>query len=308
MKLVIGTRGSKLALWQSDFIASLLKKRFPELEFEKRIIKTTGDKLRDAPLAKIGGKGLFVKEIDEAVARGDVHFAVHSMKDVPTELLPELTIAATPEREEVNDALISRRGEGIEELPGGAVVGTSSLRRIAELKNFRPELEVKNLRGNVDTRLRKLRAGEYDAIIMAKAGLKRLGFEDEITQTLPVEQFTPSVGQGAIAVVARRDSEVMDYLKAINHGESLARVKAERALLRALGGGCQVPLGAYTEVRGGTLTMLAAVLSPDGGERVEVRVKGRASEAEKLGKAAAETLLEKGAREILERVYGGQAP
>ena len=304
MKLVIGTRGSKLALWQSEYIASLLRARFPELEFEKRIIKTTGDKLRDAPLAKIGGKGLFVKEIDEAVARGDVHFAVHSMKDVPTELLPELTIAATPEREEVNDALISRRGEGIEELPGGAVVGTSSLRRIAELRNFRPELEVKNLRGNVDTRLRKLRAGEYDAIIMAKAGLKRLGFEDEITQTLPVEQFTPSVGQGAIAVVARRDSEVMDYLKAISHGESLARVKAERALLRALGGGCQVPLGAYTEVSGGTLTMLAAVLSPDGRERVEVRLKGRASEAEKLGKAAAETLLEKGAREILERVYG----
>ncbi len=305
MKLVIGTRGSKLALWQSDFIASLLKKRFPGLEFEKRIIKTTGDKLRDAPLAKIGGKGLFVKEIDEAVARGDVDFAVHSMKDVPTELLPELTIAATPEREEVNDALISRSGEGIEELPSGAVVGTSSLRRIAEVRNFRPDLEVKNLRGNVDTRLRKLRAGEYDAIIMAKAGLKRLGFEGEITQTLPVEQFTPSVGQGAIAVVARRDSEVMDYLKAINHEESLARVQAERALLRALGGGCQVPLGAYTEVANGTLSILAAVLSPDGRERVEVKLKGKLSEAEALGKAAAEALLEKGAREILDRVYGG---
>ncbi len=303
MKLVIGTRGSKLALWQTSYIASLLKERFPELEFEKRIIKTTGDKLRDAPLAKIGGKGLFVKEIDEAVARGDVDFAVHSMKDVPTELLPELTIAATPEREEVNDALISREGLGIEELPEGAVVGTSSLRRIAEVKNFRQDLEVKNLRGNVDTRLRKLKAGEYDAIVMAKAGLKRLGFEHEITQTLPVEQFTPSVGQGAIAVVARRDGEVMDYLRAINHEESLARVKAERALLSSLGGGCQVPLGAYTEVSNNALSIHAVVLSPDGSERVEVRLKGKVSEAERLGKAAAEALLEKGAREILDRVY-----
>jgi hydroxymethylbilane synthase len=203
----------------------------------------------------------------------------------------------------VNDALISREGLGIEELPEGAVVGTSSLRRIAEVKNFRPDLEVKNLRGNVDTRLRKLKAGEYDAIVMAKAGLKRLGFEHEITQTLPVEQFTPSVGQGAIAVVARRDGEVMDYLRAINHEESLARVKAERALLSSLGGGCQVPLGAYTEVSNNTLSIHAVVLSPDGGERVEVRLKGKVSDAERLGKAAAEALLEKGAREILDRVY-----
>ena len=305
MRLRIGTRGSKLALWQSEYIASLLRKHFPGLEFEMEIIKTTGDKLRDAPLAKIGGKGLFVKEIDEAVARGRVHLAVHSMKDVPTELLPELTIAATPEREEVNDALISREGLGIEELPEGAVIGTSSMRRIAEVKNFRPDLEVKNLRGNVDTRLRKLKAGEYDAIIMAKAGLKRLGFEQEITQTLPVEHFTPSVGQGAIAVVARRGGEVMDYLNAINHEESLARVTAERALLRALGGGCQVPLGAYTEVGGNTLSMLAVVLSPDGGERVEVKLRDSLSEAENLGKAAAEALLDRGAREILDRVYGG---
>ncbi|WP_456473694.1 hydroxymethylbilane synthase [Candidatus Pyrohabitans sp.] len=305
MRLRIGTRGSKLALWQSEYIASLLREHFPGLEFEMEIIKTTGDKLRDAPLAKIGGKGLFVKEIDEAVARGRVHLAVHSMKDVPTELLPELTIAATPEREEVNDALISREGLGIEELPEGAVIGTSSMRRIAEVKNFRPDLEVKNLRGNVDTRLRKLKAGEYDAIIMAKAGLKRLGFEQEITQTLPVEHFTPSVGQGAIAVVARRGAEVMDYLNAINHEESLVRVTAERALLRALGGGCQVPLGAYTEVEGNTLSMLAVVLSPDGGERVEVKLKDSLSEAENLGKAAAEALLDRGAREILDRVYGG---
>jgi hydroxymethylbilane synthase len=303
MRLVVGTRGSKLALWQSEYIASLLKERFPELEFEMKVIKTTGDKLRDAPLAKIGGKGLFVKEIDEAVVRGEVDFAVHSMKDVPTELLPELTIAATPEREDARDALISRSGEDIEELPPGAVVGTSSLRRIAELKNFRQELEVKNLRGNVDTRLRKLHAGEYDAIIMARAGLKRLGFEGEITQLLPVEWFTPSVGQGAIAVVARRDSRAMEYLRAINHEQTLARVRAERALLRALGGGCQVPLGAYTEVRGGSLSILAVVLSPDGSERVEVRLKGRTEDAEALGKAAAEALLEKGAREILERVY-----
>ncbi len=296
MKLIVGTRGSKLALWQTDHVIELLKARFPELEFEKKIIKTTGDKIRDAPLAKIGGKGIFVKEIDEAVRDGRVDFAVHSMKDVPTELLPELHIAATPPREKVNDALISRDGKKLDELPAGAIVGTSSLRRQAELKSYRSDLEVKNLRGNVDTRLRKLKAGEYDAIIMAYAGLKRLGFESEITQLLPVEHFLPSVGQGAIAVVARKDAEVNRYLAEINHQPTMKRVMAERALLSALGGGCQVPLGAYTQIDGGKIKLMCAVFTPEG-EKISVEISGEDPEA--VGREAATKLLEEGASEIM---------
>ncbi len=303
MKLKVGTRGSKLALWQTDYIIGLLKEKFPELELEKKIIKTTGDKIRDVPLAKVGGKGIFVKEIDEAVRDGRVDFAVHSMKDVPTELLPELHIAATPVREEVADALISRDGKTIEELPEGAVIGTSSMRRIAEVKSFRGDLEIKDLRGNVDTRLKKLRDGEYDAIVMAVAGLKRLGFEGEITQKLPEEIFVPSIGQGAIAVVARRDSKVNEYLGAINHSESMARVLAERSLLSEMGGGCQVPLGAFSRVNGDKLEILATILSPDGSRRIDVRASGNLSRAEELGKEVAEKLKAEGAEEIMEEVY-----
>ncbi|NOZ76698.1 MAG: hydroxymethylbilane synthase [Euryarchaeota archaeon] len=304
MKLVIGTRGSKLALTQVDIISGLLKERFPELEFERKIIKTTGDKITDVPLAKIGGKGLFVKEIDEAVARGEVDFAVHSMKDVPTDLLPEIEIAATPEREDVSDALISREGKSLDELPEGAVVGTSSLRRRAQLHNARPDIEIRDLRGNVDTRLRKLNEGLYDAIIMARAGLRRMGFEGRITQVLPVDVFAPSVGQGAIAVVARRDGAVRDYLEAINHRDTMVRVTAERALLKQLGGGCQVPIGTFTRVDGGTLHMDAVVLSPDGTRKIAVRDSGPRGEAGEIGVRAGRTLLKNGAAEILEEVYG----
>jgi hydroxymethylbilane synthase len=304
MKLKIGTRGSPLALTQVDIISGLLKEEFPELEFERKIIKTTGDKITDVPLAKIGGKGLFVKEIDEAVARGDVDFAVHSMKDVPTDLLPEIEIAATPEREDVSDALISREGKTLEELPDGAVVGTSSLRRRAQLHNARPDIDIRDLRGNVDTRLRKLREGQYDAIIMARAGLRRLGHQDDITQVLSTEVFMPSVGQGAIAVVARKDGEVQDYLKAINHQDTMVRVTAERALLKQLGGGCQVPIGTFTRVEDGTLHMDAVVLSPDGTQKILVQDSGPQEDAEKIGVRAGKELLKKGAAEILEEVYG----
>ncbi|MEE8168704.1 MAG: hydroxymethylbilane synthase [Candidatus Hydrothermarchaeales archaeon] len=302
MKLVIGTRGSKLALAQVDFVSMLLKERFPDLEFEKRIIKTTGDKISDAPLARIGGKGLFVKEIDEAVARGDVDFAVHSMKDVPTEVLEELEIACVPEREDARDVLISRDKLTLETLPRGAVIGTSSLRRKAEVLNYRGDLQVKDIRGNVDTRLRKLSSREYDAIIMAKAGLKRLDLEEVISQELPLDVFLPSIGQGAIAVVARRDFEG-EYLSAINHIASMHRIQAERALLKRLGGGCQVPIGAMTQING-KLFLTAAVFSPNGDRKIEAIADGKAEDAEEIGVTAAEELLRKGADEILEEVYG----
>ncbi len=299
MRLIAGTRGSRLALTQTKQVAEMVERRFPGVEVELRIIKTTGDKLRDAPLAKIGGKGLFVKEIDEAVLRGKVDFAVHSMKDVPTELLGGLEIVAVPEREDARDVLISRSGAGLEELPQGAVVGTSSVRRQAMVRHFYPHLKVRELRGNVDTRLRKLEAGEYDAVVMALAGLRRLGLEERITQVLPPERFTPSVGQGAIAVVARQGSRAEEYLRELNHPASYASAVAERAMLRALGGGCQVPVGAFTTAAGERLTLLGVVLARDGSRRVEVLEEGSTEEAEEVGRRAAKALLERGASEVL---------
>jgi hydroxymethylbilane synthase len=298
MKLLIGTRGSKLAMTQTEIISKMLKEKFPELELEKKIIKTTGDKILDAPLAKIGGKGLFVKEIDEAVARGDVDFAVHSMKDVPTDLIEGIEIAASPKREPANDVLIAREAGTIDELPEGAVMGTSSLRRRAQALSIRSDLEVKDLRGNVDTRIRKVMEGQYDATIMAKAGLKRLGFLGHVTQDLPTDTFVPSVGQGAIAVVARTDSQVIEHLSAINHDETMVRVTAERALLKRLGGGCQVPIGAYTEVKD-KLILKGIVISPDGKKKIEVTEEGDLENAEDIGTSAGETLIRNGADIII---------
>jgi len=299
MKLKIGTRGSKLALTQTGIISKMLIEKFPSLEIEQKIIKTTGDKILDAPLAKIGGKGLFVKEIDEAVARGDLDIAVHSMKDVPTDLIRGIEIAASPKREAVNDVLIANEDvTTIEELPKGAVLGTSSLRRRAQALSVRPDLEIKDVRGNVDTRIRKVKEGQYDAIIMAKAGLLRLGFLEHVTQDLPIDVFIPSAGQGAIAVVARKDSRVKEQLSAINHHETMLRVKAERALLGRLGGGCQVPIGVYTEL-GDKLKIKGVVISPDGKKKIEVTQVGDSKKAEEIGTIAAEILLKNGADLIL---------
>lgn len=299
MKLVVGTRGSKLAIAQSRHVMALLKEKFPELEFEVKVIKTKGDKLRDAPLAKIGGKGIFVKEIDEAVAQGRVDFAVHSMKDVPTKLHSDLVMAAVPQRENPCDVLISRGGRCLRDLPEGSVIGTSSLRRKAQILNLRNDLVVKDLRGNVDTRLRRLKEREYDAIIMARAGLKRLGFEDVITEELPSDAFLPAVGQGAIAVVSRKDSDNIRLLQSINHKESLYRVLAERAFLKRMGGGCQVPMGANTAVEDGKIKMKAAVFSKDGAKKVEAESKGDFELPEKVGKKCAEMLLNRGAEKFM---------
>lgn len=299
MKLIVGTRGSKLALAQTNYVIGLLKEKTQEAGFEIKIIRTTGDKLRDTPLAKIGGKGIFVKEIDEAVATGKVDFAVHSMKDVPTELRKGLGIVSVPRRENPADALVSRENTPFESLPEKAVIGTSSLRRRAEALHKRRDLLIKDVRGNVDTRLRKLRSGEYDALIMAKAGLKRLGFEEVVTQELPVQEFLPAVGQGAVAVVAPMGSEHIKLLRTINDEESLHRVKAERAFLRRLGGGCQVPMGVYTEVRE-VLRMKAAVFAPEGDRKVAAEVKGDLKHYEELGVKCAEDLLRKGAGDLMD--------
>lgn len=297
MKLTIGTRGSRLALFQSDYIGGLLKEKHP-IGFEKKIIKTTGDKITDVPLAKVGGKGIFVKEIDDAVLDGRVDLAVHSMKDVPVDLPEGLEIAAVPKREETNDALIS--GYALDELPKGAVIGTSSLRRIAQMKNFRPDIVIKDLRGNVDTRIRKLHEGLYDAIIMAKAGLKRLGFEEHVKETLPIDIFTPTVGQGAIAVVAREDSEPTDMLRSINHEPTMKRVIGERSLLRAVGGGCQIPLGVDSRVVGSELFLRGVMLSQDGSIKIGAEAKGK--DPDKVGSEVAERLLGLGGRALLESI------
>ena len=297
MKVVIGTRGSRLALWQTDYIGGLLSEK-EGVEFEKKIIKTTGDKITDVPLAKIGGKGLFVKELDDAVLDERVDFAVHSMKDVPVDLPVGLEIAAVPEREETNDALLSKYR--LKDLPAGAVVGSSSLRRIAQMKNYRPDIVIKDLRGNVDTRIRKLNEEQYDAIIMAKAGLKRLGFEEEIRETLPIDIFTPTVGQGAIAVVAKIGSEFSDILGSINHEATMKTVAAERSLLRGVGGGCQIPLGADSKILGSEIMLKGVMLAQDGNRKIEAEARG--TDPDKVGKEVAEKLLGLGGRELLENI------
>jgi len=297
MKGVIGTRGSRLALWQTDYIGNLLRKN-TDVVFEKKIIKTTGDKITDVPLAKIGGKGLFVKELDDAVLDGRADFAVHSMKDVPVGLPTGLEIVAVPVREETNDALISKYN--LDSLPRGAVIGTSSLRRISQMKNYRPDIKIKDLRGNVDTRIRKLHEGQYDAIIMAKAGLKRLGFESEIRETLSIDVFTPTVGQGAISVVAKTDSEFSELLASINHAATMKTVTAERSLLRGVGGGCQIPLGADSKILGSEIVLKGVMLAQDGSKKIEATATG--TDPDKVGTEVAEKLLGLGGRELLEGI------
>lgn len=297
MKLTIGTRGSRLAQVQTDYIGALLKEEHG-ISYQKQIIKTTGDKITDVPLAKIGGKGLFVKELDDALLDGRVDIAVHSMKDVPVDLPDGIVVAAVPEREQPNDALIS--DYPLKDLPEAAVIGTSSLRRISQMKNYRPDVVIKDLRGNVDTRIRKLREGIYDGIIMAKAGLKRLGLEGHIREVLPIDIFTPTVGQGAIAVTAREDSDFLSTLEKINHPKTMLAVTTERSLLRGVGGGCQIPLGAWTEINGETVHLKGVMLSQDGTTRIEADARGY--NPDKVGSQVAAELLEMGGKDLLESI------
>jgi hydroxymethylbilane synthase len=311
-KLRIGSRGSQLALWQANHISALLRARGHEIEIE--IIHTTGDKITDVPLAMVGtkgglGKGIFTKEIEEALAAGRIDLAVHSLKDLPTELPPGFELVAITERQDPRDAFCSRRYSTIADLPLRARVGTSSLRRQAQLKAMRADLDIHPLRGNVDTRLRKLDQGEYDAIILASAGLKRLGKTDLIKHIIPAEIMCPAAGQGALGIEIREgDAGTREHLEFLNDPTSRATTTCERALLNRLGGGCQVPIGALAEVRkddrNGRLHLEAMVADPDGSKLLRESRDGNLNDPEQLGNAVGETLLRRGGDEILEAVYG----
>ncbi len=307
-KLRIGSRGSQLALWQANHISALLRGRGHEVEIE--IIHTTGDKITDVPLAMVGakgglGKGVFTKEIEEALAAGRIDLAVHSLKDLPTELPSGFEIAAITERQDPRDAFCSRHFSNINDLPQGARVGTSSLRRQAQLKAIRPDLEIHPLRGNVDTRLRKLEQDEYDAVILASAGLKRLGKTQLVKQIIPAEIMCPAAGQGALGIEVREgDAETRQHLEFLNDPAARAATTCERALLNRLGGGCQVPIGAFAELLQGRLHLNAIVADPDGTKLLREAREGDIDDPEKLGNAVGETLLRRGGAEILEAVYG----
>jgi hydroxymethylbilane synthase len=290
--IVIGSRGSQLALWQARWVQSQLAAAGVESRIE--IIRTTGDKITDVPLAKVGSKGLFTKEIEDALLDGSVDLAVHSLKDMPTELPAGLTLAAIPEREDVRDAII---GCTLDELPLGAKVGTSSLRRTAQLRALRPDLEVESVRGNVDTRLRKLDEGQYRAILLAAAGLRRLGWADRIAEYIAEDKMCPAVGQGALAIETREDR--VEVAAALEHHATRACVTAERALLGALGGGCQVPIGANAVLREGTLHLRGIVAAQDGSRIVRGMLEGPVAGAAEMGRELADRLMEQGARELL---------
>lgn len=301
-KLVVGSRGSALALWQSNWVAFELARLFG-VEVEIKRIKTTGDKILDSPLAKIGGKGLFVKEIEKALEEGQIDLAVHSMKDVPTELPTGLMIGAVIKREDPRDALVSRGKVSLMDLPKGAKVGTSSLRRKAQLWQRRPDFDLVDVRGNLDTRIRKMKEGEFDAMVLAQAGLKRMGFEEEVTEVLELQIMLPAVGQGALAIEVREDNKaVREMVGVLNHPPTQQSILAERALMRRLEGGCQVPVGALGMVVDEQISLKAMVASLDGRKMIRDEVAGPLEQAEGLGVELAEKLLSQGADAILTEV------
>lgn len=300
----IATRKSALALWQAEFVKAQLEHFHPGLQVELVPMSTQGDKILDTPLAKIGGKGLFVKELEAAMLEGRADIAVHSMKDVPVEFPDGLQLQTICEREDPRDAFVSNNFKNLDDLPTGAVVGTSSLRRQCQLKAQRPDLVIRDLRGNVNTRLAKLDAGEYDAIILAAAGLIRLGFEERIRTHLPVEQSLPANGQGAVGIECRSDdNNIQALLAPLEHLPTRQAVLAERAMNRRLQGGCQVPIGAFAVHQGDELWLRGLVGSLDGQQILQAQVRGRALDAEALGLQLAEHLLQMGAGAILKAVY-----
>jgi hydroxymethylbilane synthase len=299
----IGTRGSKLALWQANWVKGALLKANPEIACELVIIKTKGDKILDVPLAKVGGKGLFVKEIEEALLDGRIDLAVHSMKDMPAEIPAGLCIAAVPEREQPNDALVAREGGGLDTLPHGARVGTSSLRRSAQLRHLRPDLDIRGLRGNLDTRLKKLQGQALDAIVLAAAGLKRLGYADRISALLDEDTMLPAVGQGALCIESRNsDPRLRALMEMIDHAPTHTVVTAERAFLHRLEGGCQVPIAGHAHLAGDSLTLTGLVAGLDGQTLIKERLKGSSTDPRKLGRRLADRLLERGAKTLLEEL------
>ena len=302
-QIIIGTRGSKLALWQADYIEQRLREEYPGLSVTQKRVTTKGDRILDVPLAKIGGKGLFTKELEEEMLSGGIDLAVHSLKDMPAKVPDGLVIAAVTKRLDPGDALVSNRFSSFEELPKGARVGTSSLRRRAQLLCARPDLEMLDLRGNVNTRLRKLDEGEYDAIVLAVAGLKRLGFADRIRQVLPREMVLPAVGQGALAIETREDDrETRDMLAFLRDADTICCTEAERSFLARVEGGCQVPVGVYATAEGDGLKVEAVIASLDGQRFYRGDVNGTRRDAAKLGENLAEKLLDEGGAEILKEL------
>ncbi|MBN3897093.1 MAG: hydroxymethylbilane synthase [Nostoc sp. NOS(2021)] len=303
----IGSRKSQLALVQTYWVQEQLQKSFPDITFEVHTMSTQGDKILDVALAKIGDKGLFTKELEVGMLNQEIDFAVHSLKDLPTHLPEGLTLAAITERENPADALVvheKHKDKQIDTLPEGAVIGTSSLRRLAQLRHHFPHFSFKDVRGNLITRLAKLDAGEYDALILAAAGLERLGMSDRVHQILPKEISLHAVGQGALGIECRADdSELLSLLKAIEHPETRDRCLAERSFLRSLEGGCQVPIGVNTEISGENLTLTGIVASVDGQKFVKDTVTGKANNAEALGIELAELLRQQGAQEILSEIF-----
>lgn len=303
--LRIGTRASQLALWQANWVKSELEKKHPGLEVTLTKIKTQGDKILDVPLAMVGGKGLFVKEIEEAMLRGEIDIAVHSMKDVPTFFPEGLSLRCITEREDPRDIVVLRPGfKSFRDLPQGARIGTSSLRRKAMLLHLRPDFQMVDIRGNVETRIRKLTEDNLDAVVLAAAGMHRLGFTGQIGEYLPTDVSLPAIGQGALGIESRiADADVNTLIDFFNHPETAAAVKGERAVLRRLEGGCQVPIGAYGEVKDGRLTLTGLVASIDGAKFLKKTVVCNPEESEKVGISLADDLIIQGAGKILNEVY-----
>ncbi|MCG8670570.1 MAG: hydroxymethylbilane synthase [Pseudomonadales bacterium] len=300
----IATRKSPLALWQAEFVKAELEKHHPGLQVELLGMTTRGDKILDTPLAKVGGKGLFVKELEVAMLEKRADLAVHSMKDVPVEFPAGLGLTVICEREDPRDAFVSNQYESLDELPQGAKVGTCSLRRQCQIREKRPDLEILELRGNVNSRLAKLDDGQFDAIILATAGLKRLGFEDRIRQAIPAETSLPAVGQGAVGIECRTDDEeLLALLAPLNHQETWVRVQAERAMNSRLQGGCQVPIAGYALLKNDEIYMRGLVGEPDGSAVIRHEVRGAVADAAALGSELADVLLANGAKDILDKLY-----
>lgn len=302
-KLIIATRGSKLALWQSEYVKECLMKAHPGLEVELNIMVTKGDKILDTPLAKIGGKGLFTKELEESMLRGESHIAVHSLKDVPMEFPEGLKLSVITKREDVRDAMLSEKYVSLDALPHGAVVGTTSLRRRMQLLKYRPDFTIKNLRGNVNTRIRKLKEGEFDAIILASAGINRLGLSSEVRYFAPIskEIMIPASGQAALGIEIVDTPEVETFVSVLNDQSAIIETKVERDFVTMLEGGCQVPIGVNAELQGEAIHVKAIIGLPDGSEMICEAMQGAVEEYTTLGKKLAQAVLDRGAKALLLR-------
>jgi len=302
MNLIVGTRGSRLSLTQTNGVLENIRAIHPDLKFEVKIVKTLGDEDAKNPLFTIDRRGIFEKELGNAIAKGEIDLAVHSLKDIPTEESPDNVIAAIPKRGSPHDVLISKNKVPLEALPECGVVGTGSLRRLAEVKHLRPDLQIKAIRGNVDTRIRKVNEGEFDGAIVAEAGLDRMGINNLISERFSLDRFTPAAGQGALAITARKDNiEVIELLRSIDDLLTRIEVTAERSLVLALEGGCRVPIGTIGRADDKSLALYACVFSLDGEEKIVAAAKGALSEAEKLGRDVAMKLLKQGAKEFEEQ-------